>query len=163
MLQRTPGCWSCECLFADPFMAAGDVPSGTYNPQEFDTDNHGGKGKITSTGLPGGEPPAVKASCYKWSEYGASCPASTCSSLADCAANGCDSSFHCVDGKCMKLGSKSSKGVKATKGPSAKSAKGSKVRERVFIRCFLVEFVGGSSHSVLNSYRGIKHLLWLNS
>ena len=127
MLQRTPGCWSCECLFADPFMAAGDVPSGTYNPQEFDTDNHGGKGKITSTGLPGGEPPAVKASCYKWSEYGASCPASTCSSLADCAANGCDSSFHCVDGKCMKLGSKSSKGVKATKSPSAKSSKNTKV------------------------------------
>eukprot|EP00956_Cyclotella_meneghiniana_P034527 scaffold105803_cov52-Cyclotella_meneghiniana.AAC.1 len=50
----------------------------------------------------------------------------TCSTKEDCEASNCDSSFHCFDGKCMKLDSKASKGVKATKGPSAKSAKGSK-------------------------------------
>ena len=63
----------------------------------------------------------VDGKCMKF------CPESTCSSKADCAANGCDDSFHCVDMKCMKLDSKSSKGTKAAKGPSAKSIKSSKL------------------------------------
>ena len=131
------GCWSCGCLFDAPGILVPPI----YNPAATDQTSYNGTGPITSTELPsvGG----VTATCYKYSAptptgkptakptAAASRPASTCSSKAECAANGCNDSFHCVDGKCMKLDSKSSKVTKTTKGPSAKSTKNTKVRQYV--------------------------------
>eukprot|EP00956_Cyclotella_meneghiniana_P004691 scaffold5772_cov55-Cyclotella_meneghiniana.AAC.1 len=137
-----------ECLvFAGPTHAPTKAPPTTSSPSKAPVTSSPTKAPVTSspskaqvTSSPAKAPvtsspskaPITKApqtafpTVIQGGNPGA-CAGSSCSSLADCAANGCDASFHCVDAKCMKIDSKSSKGTKATKGPSAKSIKSSKL------------------------------------
>ena len=104
------GCFACNCLFDDPNGAT--VSSATlqlYTPTATDFDISAGTGPVQSASSG-----VATISCYK---YTATAPAPTRKPTATTSA---------PTPKPTAAGSKSSKGVKATKGPNSKSSKNAK-------------------------------------
>eukprot|EP00956_Cyclotella_meneghiniana_P004224 scaffold5181_cov62-Cyclotella_meneghiniana.AAC.2 len=107
-------CWACVCLFADPAMS--QAP-GDYKPKHGSVQPDAGTGPITSTNV---SPNAVE-NCYT---YTAATPAPTAAPITSAPITSAPNTL-APTSKPTTAG-KSSKGTKTTKGPSAKSAKGSK-------------------------------------
>ena len=103
------GCFACNCLFDDPTGATiTNATLGLYTPPALDFNIYLGTGPVQSAVI------GFPASCYK---YTAPTPAPTRKPIATTSA---------PTPKPTAAGSKSSKGVKATKGPNSKSSKNAK-------------------------------------